>query len=158
MGKYESLRNQRIESRTAFVALKFGQAAVTSMVDECVRPAVEQASFRLRILSDPQGAGLIDDKIRAGLLAARFVISDLTGGSHGACWEAGFGEGRGIPVIYTCEKVEWEKDKTHFDTNHMATIIWDSSDLRSSRHEIRAKTSKKPPDDDIPSAGIFKSH
>jgi hypothetical protein len=87
MGKYESLRNQRIESRTAFVALKFGQAAVTSMVDECVRPAVEQASFRLRILSDPQGAGLIDDKIRAGLLAARFVISDLTGGSHGAYWK-----------------------------------------------------------------------
>jgi hypothetical protein len=25
-------------------------------------------------------------------------------GSHGGYWEAGFGEGRGIPVIYTCEK------------------------------------------------------
>ena len=136
--KYEALRKQRIESRIAFMALKFGQPAVTNMVEECVRPAVERADFKLRILSDPQSAGLIDDKIRAGLLAARFVISDLTGGSHGAYWEAGFGEGRGIPVIYTCEKAEWEKNKTHFDTNHMATIIWDSSNLKKAQEDLVA--------------------
>jgi hypothetical protein len=93
---------------------------------------------RLRILTDPQDAGLIDDKIRAGLLAARFVISDLTGGSHGAYWEAGFGEGRGIPVIYMCEKAEWTKNKTHFDTNHMATIIWDGSDLKKAQEDLVA--------------------
>ena len=143
--KYQSLGKQRIESRTAFMALKFGQAAVTSMVDECVRPAVERAGFRLRILSDPQGVGLIDDKIRVGLLAAWFVISDLTGGSHGAYWEAGFGEGRGIPVIYTCGKVEWEKNKTHFDTNHMATIIWDSSDLKKAQDDLVAMRSARKP-------------
>jgi len=136
--KYEALKKQRIESRTAFMALKFGQAAVTRMVDECIRPAVDRTGFELRILTDPQGAGLIDDKIRAGLLGARFVISDLTYGSPGAYWEAGFGEGRGIPVIYTCEKAEWEKNKTHFDTNHMVTIIWDKSDLKKAQEDLVA--------------------
>ncbi len=136
--KYEALKKERIESRTGFMALKFGHAAVTRMVDECVRPAVERAGFKLRVLTDPQDAGLIDDKIRAGLLAARFVISDLTGGSHGAYWEAGFGEGRGIPVIYMCEKAEWEKNKTHFDTNHMATIIWESSALKKAEDDLVA--------------------
>jgi hypothetical protein len=129
---------QRIESRTAFMALKFDQAAVERMVQECVRAAVKRTGFELRILTDQQGAGLIDNKIRAGLLAARFVISDLTYGSHGAYWEAGFGEGRGIPVIYTCERAEWEKNKTHFDTNHMGTIIWDKADLKKAEDALVA--------------------
>src|SRR5580700_1436470 len=38
--KYETLRKQRIESRTAFMALKFNQAALERVVQECVRPAV----------------------------------------------------------------------------------------------------------------------
>jgi hypothetical protein len=136
--KYEALKKEKIESRTAFIALKFGQPDVARMVDECVRPALERTDFKLRILTDPLSAGLIDDKIRAGLLAARFVISDLTYGSPGAYWEADFGEGRGIPVIYTCEKAEWEKNKTHFDTNHMATIIWDGSHLKKAQEDLVA--------------------
>jgi hypothetical protein len=136
--KYEALKKQRVESRTAFMALKFGQTDVTRMIDECVRPALDRTDFKLRILTDPLSAGLIDDKIRAGLLAARFVISDLSYASPGAYWEAGFGEGRGIPVIYTCEKAEWKKNKTHFDTNHMATIIWDSSDLNKAEDALVA--------------------
>jgi hypothetical protein len=42
--------------------------------------------------------------MRAAILASRFVISDLTHDSPGAYWEAGFGEGLGLPVIYTCER------------------------------------------------------
>ena len=71
-------------------------------------------------------------------MAARFVISDLTQGSYGAYWEAGFAEGRGIPVIYTCEKAEWKKNKTHFDTNHMATIIWDIDELKKAENALVA--------------------
>jgi hypothetical protein len=94
------------------MALKFRQPELDKAVEECFRPGVERAGFELRILSDQQGAGLIDNQIRASLLSARFVISDLTHGSYGAYWEAGFGEGRGIPVIYTCEKTAWGKQKS----------------------------------------------
>src|SRR5258708_34097771 len=105
------------------MAMKFGDAAVNRAVEECFRSAVRRTGFELKVLTDQPGAGLIDDQIRAGLLAARFVIANLTRGSHGAYWEAGYAEGRNIPVIYTCEKADWEEIKTHFDTNNMFTII-----------------------------------
>jgi hypothetical protein len=69
---------------------------------------------------------------------SRFVIADLTHGSAGAYWEAGFGEGLGLPVIYSCEKTAWEKQKTHFDTNHYKTILWDLSNLRNAGDELTA--------------------
>ena len=131
--KYEALRKQRIESRTVFMALKFNEPVLDRVVSDCVLPAVEQTGFSLRILTEPQGAGSIDNQLRAALLSARFVISDLSHDSFGSYWEAGFGEGRGVPVIYMCEKTKWKDRKTHFDTNHMATIIWDIDHLEKAK-------------------------
>ena len=136
--KYSNLKQHKTDSRVAFMAMKFEQSDVDQAVKQCFRPAVERAGFSLRILNEEQPAGLIDDQLRSALLAARFVISDLSHGSFGAYWEAGFGEGRGIPVIYTCEKSKWETNKTHFDTNHMATIIWDLGDLRKAQEAMVA--------------------
>jgi nucleoside 2-deoxyribosyltransferase len=136
--KYEALRKADLESRTAFMAMKFGDASVNRAVEECFRPAVLRTGFALKVLTDQQRAGSIDDQIRAGLLAARFVIADLTRGSHGAYWEAGFAEGRGVPVIYTCEKTDWDKNRTHFDTNHMVTIVWDAANMRKEEDALTA--------------------
>jgi hypothetical protein len=127
---YERLQRTTLESRTAFMAMKFGEPDLERVVDECFRLAVRRTGFELRLLTDQQPAGLIDDQMRAAILASRFVISDLTHGSPGAYWEAGFGEGLGLPVIYTCEKSAWEEKHTHFDTNHLVTIIWDVADLK----------------------------
>jgi hypothetical protein len=122
--RYESLKKTEIESRSAFMAMKFGQSDLDRVVDECFRPAVIRTGFKLQLLTEGQPAGLIDDQLRAAIVRSRFVISDLTHGSPGAYWEAGFGEGLGRDVIYTCEKSAWEKQGTHFDTNHLTTIIW----------------------------------
>jgi hypothetical protein len=43
-----------------------------------------------------------------------------------------------IPVIYTCEKSAWTKAKTHFDTNHMVTILWGSADLKKAEDALVA--------------------
>jgi len=123
--KYAELKQSRTDSRTAFMAMKFGDAQLDDMVEACFKPAVKRAGFELKKLTDEQPAGLIDDQIRASILSGRFVIADLTHGSHGAYWEAGFAEGLNLPVIYTCEKTVWDERKSHFDTNHMLTIIWD---------------------------------
>jgi hypothetical protein len=136
--KFEALKRAKVDSRTAFMALKFGEPDLDAAVANCFKPAVRRAGFELRVLTDQQAAGLIDDQIRAALLSARFVISDLTHGSYGAYWEAGFGEGRGIPVIYTCEKSVWDKTKTHFDTNHMTTILWSSDELKKAEDALAA--------------------
>ena len=136
--RFEALRKARIDSRIAFMAMKFNVTELDRAVDECFRPAVRRTGFELRVLTDQQRAGLIDDQMRAELLSARFVISDLTHGSYGAYWEAGFGEGRGIPVIYTCEKSRWKKSKTHFDTNHMHTIQREANNLKSAEDQLVA--------------------
>jgi hypothetical protein len=136
--KYSALKQVRVDSRVAFMAMKFGDAELNSVVDGCFRLAVKRAGFELRILTDRQEAGLIDNQMRAALLAARFVIADLTHGSFGAYWEAGFADGRGLPVIYTCRRAEWERAKSHFDTNHMTTVLWNTANLKPSEDELTA--------------------
>ncbi len=43
-----------------------------------------------------------------------------------------------MPVIYTCEKAAWKEKKTHFDTNHLLTIIWDMAELKSAEDALTA--------------------
>jgi hypothetical protein len=127
---------KRVESRTAFMAMKFGDLELKRVVTECFRPAVERTGFELRVLTDQQPAGLIDNHLRAALLGSRIVIADLSHANHGAYWEAGFAEGLRRPVFYTCKKSVWEDEKTHFDTNHMYTIIWDENDLKKAQKDL----------------------
>jgi hypothetical protein len=136
--RHSELKQIRIDSRTAFMAMKFGDPVLNNVVDRCFRPAVQKTGFELRVLTDQQQAGLIDDQIRAALIAARFVVADLTHGSFGAYWEAGFADGRSLPVIYTCRRTEWDEAKTHFDTNHMTTVIWDVDNLKSAEDQLTA--------------------
>jgi hypothetical protein len=136
--RHGELKREQKESRTAFMAMRFGDTELNRAVDHCFRPAVRRTGFELRILTDQQGAGLIDDQIRAALVSARFVVADLTHGNPGAYWEAGFADGRGLPVIYTCRRAEWDKAKTHFDTNHMVTVIWDPANLMPSENQMAA--------------------
>lgn len=136
--KYEELKRVRSESRTAFMAMRFGQSQLDQIVETVFKPAVLHTGFELKKLTDEQPAGLIDHQIRAALLSARFVIADLTHGSHGAYWEAGFAEGLDLPVFYTCEKSAWEQTETHFDTNHMLTIIWDTANPQEAGNALTA--------------------
>jgi hypothetical protein len=137
-GHYAALKRARNDSRTAFMAMKFGDTELNRVVNECFRPAVERAGFVLRVMTDQQEAGLIDAQIRAALLAARFVVADLTHDSFNAYWEAGFADGRGLPVIYTCKRTHWVGAKTHFNVNHMTTVLWDSERLKQSEDELVA--------------------
>jgi nucleoside 2-deoxyribosyltransferase len=108
------------------------------VVKECFKPAVKAAGFKLRVLTEGQPAGLIDDQLRVALRTARFVIADLTHDNNGAYWEAGFAEGLGRPVIYTCRKQKWDRAKSHFDTSHLNTIIWDPENLQDAATRLTA--------------------
>ena len=79
-------------------------------------------------------AGSIDERLRVEIRRSRFLIADLTDRNAGAYWEAGFAEGLGKPVIYTCEKSVFEEEKTHFDTNHMHTVLWDFFEPKKLKH------------------------
>jgi nucleoside 2-deoxyribosyltransferase len=81
---------------------------------------------------------LIDDRLRVEIRKSRFMICELTNANAGAYWEAGYAEGLGRPVIYSCEKSYFETRRTHFDTNHCHTVLWVESDLDDAAERLKA--------------------
>ena len=136
--RYAALKQKAVNSRTAFMAMKFGDTVLDAVVRDHFRPAVAKTGFELRLLTDEQPAGLIDNQLRAAILSARFLIADLSHGNPGAYWEAGFADGLGLPVIYTCQLEKWAISKTHFDTNHMLTVEWDTRDPAKAGEKLTA--------------------
>jgi len=135
---YGNLKRGAIDSHKAFMAMKYGDEKLDKIVDETFKPAVKQTGFDLsRLVDRPQPAGLIDDRLRVEIQTSRFLIADLTHENRGAYWEAGYAEGMGKPVIYTCEKAKFEEQKTHFDTNHHLTVPWDAENLQEAAEELK---------------------
>ncbi|MBM3554671.1 MAG: hypothetical protein FJX47_03850 [Alphaproteobacteria bacterium] len=146
--RYEQLRRGKVSGKTAFMAMKFGDSILDQMVDQHFRPAVEKTGFTLRRLDDEPKAGLIDARMRVEIANARFLIADLTHGNHGAYWEAGYAEGLGKPVIYTCEKSIFDDEtrRPHFDTNHHLTVSWSQSAPDSAIRDLKATIRATIPD------------
>ncbi len=124
---YQKLRRGLAESRKAFMAMAYGDGVLDALFRDCLKPAVAKTGFDLRRLDEDLRAGLIDDRLRVEILTSRFLIADLTNDNRGAYWEAGYAEGLGKPVIYLCERAYFDERKTHFDTNHQHTVLWNSS-------------------------------
>lgn len=138
--RYEELQRAHPNSRTAFMAQQFGDAELDALVNEHFRPAVAETGFTLRRVDDKPRAGLIDDQLRVDIRNARFLICDLSHGNRGAYWEAGYAEGLGKPVIYTCQKQAFGAKDTHphFDTNHHLTVIWSADDPADAVRRLKA--------------------
>lgn len=145
--RFNSLMRKRVESRGVLMAMQFNDPDLDSVVEKAFRPAVKRAGFELRLITDCQPAGLIDDQLRVALRTSRFVIADLTHNNRGAYWEAGFAEGLGRPVIYTCREKEWHDQKTHFDTNHLVTVIWSTDKLDETASKLTATIRATLPDE-----------
>jgi hypothetical protein len=140
--RYEMLRKSEPETRLAFMAMAFNETDVEEMYTQYFKPAVAATGFDLRTLAEGQRAGVIDDQLRVEIRRSRFLVSDLSHSNQGAYWEAGFAEGIGKPVIYTCETTVFNhKDKTrrpHFDTNHCLTVVWDKSRPQEAVDKLKA--------------------
>lgn len=120
------------------MAMGYTNARALEAFEKCFIPAVAATGFELRRLDQKPTAGLIDNRMRVELRRARFVVSDLSDENRGAYWEAGFAEGLGRPVFYTCEASKFEASKSHFDTEHMLTVKWNLADLDGAREELKA--------------------
>lgn len=123
---YENLLRSGQVYRKAFMAMKFDDPLVDNLLEKVLKPSAKKAGFDLFKLTDKPTAGLIDNRMRVEIQASDFVVADLSHDNNGAYWEAGYAEGLGKPVIYLCKKSKFEQAKTHFDTNHHLTILWDA--------------------------------
>ena len=118
------------------MAMEFDDQQLDEVFGQVFKPAARRAGFNLVKLTEQPRAGLIDVRLRAELRRARFVVADLTTDNLGAYWEAGFAEGLGRPVIYTCRLDQFENARTHFDVNHSLTIKWDPQRLAVAGQEL----------------------
>ena len=135
--RYGELRRARVDSKLAFMAMPFGDARL-DQVFNTFKTAVADTGFELQRIIDDPPAGLIDDRLRVEIRKSRFMICELTNSNAGAYWEAGFAEGLGRPVIYSCEKSFFDAKRTHFDTNHCHTVLWVPEDVADAAIRMKA--------------------
>lgn len=135
--KYLDLIKGFSDSKKAFMAMPFKNSRLDQVYQKCFKPAVKDTGFDLFRVDENAPAGLIDDRIRVEIRNSRFLISELTEENRGAYWEAGYAEGLGKPVIYTCDE-EYNKDHgTHFDTNHHLTVFWNEDNLGEAAEKLK---------------------
>jgi len=144
---YRELEKESVDSRKAFMAMEYGDKELDEIVEKYFKQAVAHTGFELYRLDEKPKAGLIDDRLRVEIRNSRFLISDLTHENKGAYWEAGYAEGLGKPVIYTCKKEVFEKTKPHFDTNHHLTVIWDPGEIQNAVEILKATIRATLPDE-----------
>ena len=135
---YDEEKRGRTAGALGFLAMKFGDPILDPFSREVIKPAIQSIGFELLDIRDTAQAGIIDNLLRAQIRDAAFVLVDLTHDNSGAYWEAGFAEGLGKPVLYLCEKAKFDERKTHFDTNHCTTVIWQREDPKSFTDELVA--------------------
>jgi hypothetical protein len=139
---YAALMRDGAGSRHAFMAMKFGVAEMDAVYRDHIKPAVLQAGFELRRTDEShKSAGLIDNRMRVEIRTSRFLICDLSHGNQGAYWEAGFAEGLGRPVIYTCSREAFDNvdpsRRPHFDTAHQSIVVWDPANPATAMQELK---------------------
>ena len=115
-----------LDATQAFVAMWFDDTT-DAAYDHGIKPAIEQAGYSPMRIDRKLDLDKIDDEIIAEIRRSRFLVADFTHGSGGArggvYFEAGFAQGLGIPVIYTCRTDMVEQ--LHFDTRQYAHIVWE---------------------------------
>jgi len=136
---YELEKRGQFSGSVGFIAMKFGDPILDSLVEDIIKPAVRSGiGYEVVSMRDVSRAGVIDNLMRAQIRDSAFVIVDLTHDNSGAYWEAGYAEGLGKPVIYICERQKFEEAQTHFDTNHCTTVMWSENGAEDFSKELVA--------------------
>jgi hypothetical protein len=125
--QFEEERAGRTAGKYGFIALKFDDPVLDRLLRDHVKPAIQRLGYDAYDMRDVAEAGIIDNIMRVRIRDCAFVIADLTHENAGSYWEAGYAEGLGKPVLYICERSKFEVKKTHFDTNHCTTVLWDTA-------------------------------
>ena len=111
------------------------------------KPGIEATGIKPMRVDLKEHNEKICDVIISEIRKSSFLVADFSGNRGGVYFEAGFAKGLGIPVIFTCQAGEWEK-QLHFDTRQYNHIIWDDpEDLKQKlENRIRATipTADKP--------------
>ena len=122
------------DSDQVFVAMWFSTESDKAYF-EGISPAIEQCGYSPLRIDQKDHNNKIDDEIIKEIKKSKFLIADFTSGftdggntliaRGGVYFEAGFAQGIGIPVIWTCHEDCIEH--VHFDTRQYNHIVWKTS-------------------------------
>ncbi|RPJ97240.1 hypothetical protein CW357_00795 [Rummeliibacillus sp. TYF005] len=106
--------------KSVFIAMSFD----SDMKDarEKIIEVVRAQGYKPMIIDDKEHNQLIVPQILEEIGNAEFVIADITQHRNGVYYEAGFAQGMGKEVIFTCKDSDFEA--AHFDVKQINTIIW----------------------------------
>jgi len=96
-----------------------------------LREGVRRAGYEPLVIDQIEFVGSISDRVIAEIRKSCFVVADFTGHRPNVYFEAGFAEGLGIPVVFTCQTEQIKK--LHFDKRQENTIPWTDCDELSER-------------------------
>lgn len=131
----EELEKPNKDSEQGFVAMWFPKEdsewhePVMRAWTKAIAPAIIDAGYRPMRIDEKPHANNIVNEIIAEIRQSRFIVADLTGGRGGVYFEAGFAQGLGIPVFFTCNKAEEHWNNRHFDINQFLCDPWTDTDL-----------------------------
>lgn len=136
--KYVELKENKISSKTVFMAMDYGNNSVDKFVNNGIRPIIEKLGLNLHILrSEGLRAGILDDHLRVDVRSSKFLIADVTTQNKNVYWEAGFAEGLGKKVIFTCSDETFETSiKSVFNINHIRAVKWNTSKYSDATDEL----------------------
>ena len=131
---YSRVAEQKVNtsSSQAFVAMWF-DPSMDDAYTQGIDPGIADAGYQPLRIDHKMDVNKIDDEIIAEIRRSRFLVADFTHGDDGArggvYFEAGFAQGLGLPVIFSCHKDV--VSKLHFDTRQYHHIVWETpSELR----------------------------
>ena len=121
----EELYRSRADASQVFVAMWFGEQMSDAFVHG-IEPAIRSTGYRAIRIDKKEHNNKIDDEIIAEIRRSRFLVADFTcepkNVRGGVYYEAGFAQGIGIPVIWTCKNTSI--DDLHFDTRQYSHLVW----------------------------------
>jgi len=121
-----SLEENGKNSKNCFIAMAFSGEKELK-IKEAIKTALSETKYNPIIINEHhfESERTINDAIIAEIKRARFVIADFTEQRPNVYFEAGFAVGLGIPVIYCCDKDDFDAN-SHFDVNHYPHILYNS--------------------------------
>jgi hypothetical protein len=119
-------------SHLGFCAMWF-DGSVNPLWHRGIEPAIHQAGYQPLRIDQKEHVNRIDDEIFADIRRSRFVVADFTHGKSGVrggvYFEAGFAQGLGLPVIWTCRSDMLSEAKLHFDIRQYNFLEWSDDTL-----------------------------
>ena len=100
---------------------------VRPVYDNAIAPAIQYAGYEAMRVEREGHADKIDDEIIRQIRRSRFVVADGTGHRGSVYYEAGFAQGLGQKIFWTCRQDYAEG--LHFDVRQYNCLLWTEDKL-----------------------------